>query len=59
MLCGHSVQFLALNPTASIRELTSLTVSFNLAAALIHISWVLKPLIGIALNLTKPPPKPI
>lgn len=50
LLCGHSFTYLGLNLLAATCVLISLTVSFNLASALIQIFWITMSLLGIALN---------
>lgn len=53
-LTPSSVRYFILNLTASTCVLVGLTVSFNLAAALIQLFWVAMSLIGIMLHVVKP-----
>ena len=55
IIAGNSLLFFALNLTAALCVLIGLTVSFNLAAAMIQVFWVCMSLIGIALYLIRPP----
>lgn len=50
---GHSVIYFAINLAASSAVLIGLSVSFNLAAAMIQIFWVVMSLIGIAIHLRR------
>jgi hypothetical protein len=58
VISGNSLQFFAVNLTAASCVLIGLTVSFNLASALIQIFWVVMSLIGITLNMIRPPVEP-
>ena len=58
VISGNSLQFFAANLTAASCVLIGLTVSFNLASALIQIFWVVMSLIGITLNMIRPPVEP-
>ncbi len=55
VISGNSLHFFVLNLTAASCVLIGLMVSFNLASALIQIFWVLMSLIGIILNMIRPP----
>lgn len=54
-ISGNSVIYFCMNLTAASCVLTGLTVSFNLAAALIQVFWITMSLIGIAMRLTRGP----
>ena len=54
VLTPASVWYFMLNLTASTCVLIGLTVSFNLAAALIQTFWVCMSLVGITLHIVKP-----
>lgn len=51
---GQKVSYFILNLLAASFVLIGLTVSFNLAAALVQIFWVAMSLLGIALRLSRP-----
>ena len=52
-ISGDCMTYFAINLTAATCVLLGLSVSFNLAAALIQGFWVLMSLLGIALRLTR------
>ena len=54
ILTGNSVHFFAINLTAALCVLIGLTVSFNLASALIQSFWIVMSLVGITLNMVRP-----
>jgi hypothetical protein len=58
VISGNSLQFFSLNLTAASCVLIGLTVSFNLASVLIQVFWVVMSLIGITLNMIRPPAEP-
>ncbi len=59
VITGNSLLYFTVNLTAALCVLIGLTVSFNLAAALIQMFWVCMSLIGIALYLIRPPVGPV
>ena len=54
LLAGNSVKYFSLNLTAASCVLIGLTVSFNLASALIQLFWVVMSLVGITLHVLRP-----
>lgn len=54
VLDGHSLIYFVINLLAATFVLSSLTVSFNLAAAMLQTFWVAMSALGIALRLAKP-----
>lgn len=54
VLNGNSLTYFGLNLAAASCVLIGLTVSFNLASALIQLFWVAMSLIGITLHLLRP-----
>ncbi len=59
IIAGHSLLYFTINLTAALCVLIGLSVSFNLAAAMIQVFWVCMSLIGIALYLIRPPAEPV
>ena len=55
-LDGHSLSYFVLNLLAAAFVLVGLTVSFNLASAMIQLFWVAMSSLGIVLRLTRPTP---
>ena len=53
---GHSLSYFVLNLLAAAFVLVGLTVSFNLASAMIQLFWVAMSSLGIVLRLTRPTP---
>lgn len=53
---GNCLSYFVSNLLAASFVLVGLTVSFNLAAALIQLFWVAMSLFGIVLRLTRPAP---
>ncbi|WP_390910919.1 hypothetical protein [Pseudosulfitobacter sp. SM2401] len=53
---GHSLSYFILNLLAAAFVLVGLTVSFNLASAMIQLFWVAMSSLGIALRLARPTP---
>ncbi|MDG1470534.1 MAG: hypothetical protein P8Q26_03075 [Ascidiaceihabitans sp.] len=53
---GHSLSYFILNLLAAASVLVGLTVSFNLASAMIQLFWVAMSSLGIVLRLTRPTP---
>ena len=51
---GHDIKYFVINLLAAALVLIGLMSSFNLAAALIQIFWVVMSLIGITLRFTRP-----
>lgn len=52
---GHSVLYFTINLVASSSVLAGLTVSFNLAAAMVQVFFVVMSLVGIAIHLRQSP----
>lgn len=50
---GHSITYFALNLLAASAVLIGLTVSFNLASAMIQVFWVIMSTIGMALHMRR------
>jgi hypothetical protein len=53
---GHSLSYFVLNLLAAAFVLVGLTVSFNLASAMIQLFWVAMSSLGIVLRLARPTP---
>lgn len=54
LLPSTSIRYFQINLTASVCVLIGLSVSFNLAAALIQLFWVAMSLIGISMQMFRP-----
>lgn len=52
-ICGHSVVYFTMNLAAAVCVLIGLSVSFNLASAMIQIFWISMSLIGITMQLSR------
>jgi len=56
-MSGQSLSYFVLNLLAAAFVLVGLTVSFNLASAMIQLFWVVMSTLGIALRLMRPAPE--